>query len=67
MHNTTIKQKELYHTNLSLDSVQKMSFTDEDTGPFWINATAQHYCRYDMVIYGSATKEKTKAEFLVEL
>ena len=65
MHDTTIKEPGPYPTNFSIDSVQQMSFTDDDAGLFWLDVTAQQHYKYDRVITGSTNKEQMQAPSLV--
>ena len=65
IHDTIINSIGNFSCLLMVGSVQKMNFTAHNSGSFWLSPFQKTETKYDRILTGSSTKQKTKAELLI--
>ena len=67
MHDTVITEVGPHVRLFDVGETQRMYFTNDDDGPFWMNDEEKANRKFDKILQGSKVKEKTKAQLLVDL
>ena len=67
MRETTVTDVGEFAATLTAGQCQKVIFTEQDDGPFWLNAKERTSLKYDRRKDTIASRNRTKTELLIEL
>ena len=67
MRDTLIKDVGIYNHSINIGDTQKMTFREEDYGPFWMDILEANNSKNDITTPEVITKERNKIELLKEL
>ena len=67
MRDTVINEIGPYTSQLTIGDTQNMNFVEGDIGPFWMNKEMRVSTKNDITTAEIMTKDKSKAQLLVDL
>ena len=67
MRTTIVQELGEFPATLTLNQEQSLVFTNEDSGPFYLNPTERERLKHDVQLEGTTSRDLLKVELLTEL